>query len=189
MLGAAMLARTAKLSGNRGYSDVARSAMEYSCTRQLVDGAWYYAELNNMHWIDNFHTGYNLDSLKCYLDATGETNYESNLRKGFNYYIEHFFEHNGCPKYYHKRAHPIDIQCAAQAIETLTLLADYDDRALPTASKVADWTINKMQDKSGHFYYRIYPWGVMKTPMLHWGQATMYKALTSLLLRLQASNN
>jgi hypothetical protein len=42
-----------------------------------------------------------------------------------------------------------------------------------------------MQDPDGHFYYRIYPGGIKaKTPMLHWAQATMYKALANLLLRL-----
>jgi hypothetical protein len=187
MLGAAMLARTAKHSGNVRYRQVARDAMEYSCARQLANGAWYYAEASNMQWIDNFHTGYNLDSLKCYLDSTGERDYEANLRNGLNYYIERFIESSGRPKYYHNRAYPIDIQCAAQAIETLTSFSDHSDRALPTALSVADWTIKNMQSSGGHFYYRIYPWGVMKTPMLHWGQATMYKALASLLARLQTS--
>ena len=68
MLGAAMLARTAKHTGNREYLEVARSAMEYSCSRQLADGSWRYGEDPKYHWIDNFHTGYNLDSLKCYIE-------------------------------------------------------------------------------------------------------------------------
>ena len=38
----------------------ASAAMEYSCTRQLADGAWWYGEEPEYHWIDNFHTGYNL---------------------------------------------------------------------------------------------------------------------------------
>jgi len=48
--------------------------------------------------------------------------------------------------------------------------------------KVADWTIENMQDPSGYFYYRQYPLGVKaKAPMLHWAQAVMYKAITQLL--------
>jgi hypothetical protein len=38
-----------------------------------------------------------------------------------------------------------------------------------------------MQDRSGYFHYRIYPLFSAKAPMIHWGQATMYKGLTSLL--------
>ena len=67
-----MLARTAKHTGNREYLEVARSAMEYSVTRQLPDGSWWYAEYPNHQWIDNFHTGYNLDSLKCYIENSGD---------------------------------------------------------------------------------------------------------------------
>jgi len=49
MLGAAMLARTAKHTGNREYIEVARSAMEYSCSRQRADGSWWYAEVPKYH--------------------------------------------------------------------------------------------------------------------------------------------
>jgi len=50
---------------------------------------------------------------------------------------------------------------------------------------VAAWTIRHMQDEDGYFYYRQYPLMKAKTPMLHWGQATMFKALAHLLLRLK----
>src|SRR5262249_10542001 len=103
MLGAAMLARTAKHTGNRQYVAVARSAMEYSCARQRPDGAWPYGESQAFHWIDNFHTGYNLDSLKTYLDSTGDEKWKECLRAGLRYYVANFFEPDGCPKYYHSR--------------------------------------------------------------------------------------
>jgi hypothetical protein len=49
------------------------------------------------------------------------------------------------------------------------------------AAKVAVWTIEHMQDKSGYFYYRRYSMGIVnKTPTLHWGQATMLCALAAL---------
>lgn len=181
MLGAAMLARTSKYTGNQDYLNVAKEAMRFSCTRQLPDGSWYYGEFPKYHWIDNFHTGYNLDSLKCYTAYSEDTEFEANLRLGFKYFKENFFEPDGRPKYYHNRAYPIDIQCASQAIDTLAYFSDYDEDALDLALKVAKWTIANMQDKKGFFYYRLYPLMKAKTPMLHWGQATMYKALTHLL--------
>jgi hypothetical protein len=49
------------------------------------------------------------------------------------------------------------------------------------AKKVAAWTIENMQDEDGHFYYRDLGWKKVKTPMLHWGQGTMTKALAVLL--------
>jgi hypothetical protein len=188
MLGAAMLARTAKFAKNDEALSVAKEAMIYSCTRQLANGAWYYAEAPNMHWIDNFHTGYNLDSLKCYRDSSQDYTYDENLKKGLQFLKEHFFEQNGKPKYYHDKTYPVDSQCAAQAIETLALFSDQDDESLELACKVAQWMIENMQDKDGHFYYRQYPLGIKaKTPMLHWGQGTMFKALAQLLLRMEST--
>src|SRR5262249_48788821 len=71
MLGAGLLARAAQHTGDQECRRVARAGMEYSCTRQRSDGSWWYAEEAKYHWIDNFHTGYNLDSLHDYLEATG----------------------------------------------------------------------------------------------------------------------
>jgi len=186
MLGAAMLARTAKFTRDKKAMKVAKEAMEYSCSRQLANGAWYYGEESKHHWIDNFHTGYNLDSLKCYIDNTNDRCFEKNLRRGFEYYRRDFFEQNGRPKYYHNRVYPVDIQCASQAINTLAYFSDCDGSSLDLALKVAKWTIENMQDIAGYFYYRELPWIKVKTPMLHWGQATMYKALALLLSRIEA---
>jgi len=103
------------------------------------------------------------------------------------YLKEHFFEDDGCPKYYNDRKYPIDIQCAAQAIDTLTFLSDLDPTSLPLAEKVAQWTIDHMQGRDGHFYYRDLGWAMNKTPMLHWGQGTMFKALAHLSEELAAN--
>jgi rhamnogalacturonyl hydrolase YesR len=182
MLGAAMLARTAKFTRNKTALNVAKSAMEYSCSRQRTDGSWFYGEGEKTHWIDNFHTGYNLDSLKCYMENTNDTDYEDTLKKGLKFFRESFFESNGRPKYYHNRVFPVDIQCASQAIDTLAYFSGYDSKCLDLGIKVAQWTIDNMQDKRGYFYFRVLPGVKAKTPMLHWGQATMYKALSNLCL-------
>jgi rhamnogalacturonyl hydrolase YesR len=181
MLGAALLARVGQLTDNNEALALAREAMLYSCSRQNADGAWYYGEAPKYHWIDNFHTGYNLDSLKRYRDAAGDRQFDECLRKGFAYFKKTFFEAGGRPKYYHDNPYPIDIQCAAQAIDTLTSFSGEDPESLALARKVAHWTIDNMQDQDGHFYYRDLGWAVNRTPMLHWGQGTMFKALAHLL--------
>ena len=183
MLGAGFLARVAKHTGNQECREVARSAMEYTCSRQRSDGSWWYAESHEYHWIDNFHTGYNLDALKHYMDATGDKSFRQNFERGLEFYKANFFEENGRPKYYHTRTYPVDIQCAAQAIDTLASVSDEDPTSLLLANRVASWTIRNMQDKRGYFYFRQYPLVMAKIPMLHWGQATMFKALAQLLYR------
>jgi rhamnogalacturonyl hydrolase YesR len=189
MLGAAALARASRHLGRQDYADAARSAMRYSCLSMRPDGSWWYAEDARYHWIDNFHTGYNLDSLKCYIDNTGDTEFSGHLDRGLRFFKDNLFEASGRPKYYHSRPYPIDIQCASQAIDTLSYFAPGDPESLALAIKVADWTIRNMQGRDGHFYYRKYPLGVTaRTPMLHWGQATMYKALAHLIDRLSPPN-
>ncbi len=186
MMAAALLARTAKHVGNAEYLHLAKDAMKYSCTRQLPNGAWYYGEDPKYHWIDNFHTGYNLDSLRMYMGSTGDRSYEDNLRRAFRFFVDNFIEESGRPKYYHNRAYPVDSQCISQTIETLANFADYDGSALELGQKVAKWTIDNMQDREGYFYYRQYPLMKARTPMLHWAQATTYKALTLLMSKLKS---
>jgi rhamnogalacturonyl hydrolase YesR len=180
MLGAALLAKVAAHTKDHQALELAKEAMTYSCTRQNRDGAWFYGEEPKYHWIDNFHTGYNLDCLKRYIDSTGDREFEPALQRGFAYFKLHFFEPDGRPKYYYDKAEPIDIQCAAQSIDTLAFFSDSDPHSVELAAKVARWTIDHMQAPDGHFYYRDLGWKKIKIPMLHWGQGTMFKALAHL---------
>lgn len=184
MLSAALLARVAKFTHEEELRTVARQAVDYTVGAQLASGAWWYGEAENLHWIDNFHTGYVLDSLWCYCESTGDFRHRAAFDKGARYFIDHFFLEDGTPKYYSNRTWPIDIQCASQAIETLTLLGRiYSDPSIRfQARKVADWTVSHMQDPSGYFYFRRLPFIVNRTPTLHWGQATMLHALAFLVL-------
>jgi hypothetical protein len=187
MLGAALLACVGVRTGDSALGELASDAMQYSCARQNTDGAWYYAEDRMYHWIDNFHSGYNLDCLKRYADSTGDRSFDPHFRTGYEYYVGHFFDADGRPKYYHDKAQPIDIQCAAQSIDTLAYCSDFDSASLALAIKVAHWTIRNMQAEDGHFYYRDLGWKKIKTPMFHWGQGTMFKALAHLLSKLTVS--
>lgn len=186
LLGAAMLASAYKHTQKKEYLEVARSAIEYSCSRQLPDGSWWYAEDPKYHWIDNFHTGYNLDCLKTYTECTGDEAFKSHMIKGLKFYKENLFEPDGLPKYYHNKAYPVDSQCASQAIETLASFSSLDPECLDLSLKVARWTIDNMFDnRHGYFYFRILPFGIKnKIPMLHWAQATMFKGLALLHMKL-----
>ncbi|MGB5156744.1 MAG: hypothetical protein WBN77_04815 [Desulfobacterales bacterium] len=186
MLAAAMLAKTAKYNSNQEYLRLAKEAVTYTCTRQLPDGSWLYGEEPKYHWIDNFHTGYNLDALKCYIENTNDKTFEDSLKKGFVFFKNNFFEPTGRPKYYHNRTYPIDSQCCSQAIETLANFSGYDESSLELGVRVAKWTIENMQDQTGYFYFMRYPYMTLKVPMIHWAQATTYKAMSMLLKALNS---
>jgi len=184
MLGAGFLARVYSVIKRKELADVARKAMTYSCNCQLPSGAWYYGEAETYHWIDNWHTAYNLDSLRWYIKSAEDEEFLSNLKKGYYFYKSHFFEKDVKPKYYFNKLYLVDIQCASQGIDTLCFFSEDDPEALHLAQKVAKWTINNMQDKNGYFYFRKLRWKTVKIPMLHWGQATMLSALAHLYLKL-----
>jgi hypothetical protein len=189
MIGAAFLAGAAGITQNDKYLQIARQAMEYSCSSQLPDGGWYYGEDPMFHWIDIFHTGYNLDSLKRYACASHDPSFDDHLRRGFAYFRRNFFETSGRVKYYFDRVTPIDIQCASQAIDTLLLFCDRDPDCVGVAENTARWYAEHMQGRDGHFYFRRYPFGICnKAAMIHWGQATMHKALANLILHLRVES-
>ncbi|MGC2528177.1 MAG: hypothetical protein WA639_10545 [Candidatus Acidiferrum sp.] len=180
-LGASLLARTYSYTRNEAYRSLAQKAIQYTANHQRADASWYYGEGANVHWVDNFHTAYVLDSFKYYITATGDDRFQGKLYAGYTYWKSVFFLPDGSPRYYDYKTLPIDIQCSSQAIDTLVFFHDQDPEGLPLALKVAKWTIENMQDRTGYFYYRRYsPWLVNKTPTLHWGQATMLCALAGL---------
>ena len=180
-LAASLLVRTDSHTHNQAYRDLAEKAFQYTAQHQRPDGSWYYAEYTNSHWVDNFHTGYVLDCFKHYLEITGDDRFTATMDAGYEYWKATFFLPDGTPRYYDHKTLPIDIQCCSQAIDTLVFFSDRDPESLSLAMKVARWTIEHMQDRTGYFYYRRYsPWLVNKTPTLHWGQATMLCALAGL---------
>ncbi len=79
------------------------------------------------------------------------------MMNGYDYWKSTFFLADGTPRYYHNKIAPIDIQCSSQAIDTLVFFEDCDAQSPALALKVADWTIEHMQDRTGYFYYRRYP--------------------------------
>jgi len=191
LLGAGVLAEIYTLTGSLECKDLAAQAVEYGVNCQRVDGSWYYGEESKYHWIDNWHTAYNLDSLITYQMETGSKQFDVSIKKGLDFYIKHFFREDGAPKYYWNREYKFDIQSASQSIDTLIVFSKYynDKKLIDLAKKVADWTIKNMQDPSGYFYLWKNNRFTNKTPTLHWGAGTMFRALSSLIFALSKNEN
>lgn len=181
MLGASFLARANEYVASDEQLDVAREAVNYTINNQREDGSWFYGEPLKLHWVDNFHTAYVLDSLKHFVNVTNDPNPKRALILGYDYWKKTFIREDGKPSYYSNRLYPIDIQCSSQAIDTLVFFSNHDPDAIESAGKIAIWTVENMQDSKGFFYFRKYPIFTNKTPMQHWGQGTMLCALAGLL--------
>jgi len=181
LLGSKLLARVYSITGESILIDEARKSVNYCCKAQNEDGSWPYGKFHFHQWIDNFHTGYNLECISDYMKFSGDHSFETNLTKGFNYYINTFFIDNGIPKYYNNSLYPIDIHAPAQLVITLIRLGKFhENREL--VDKVLSWTIDNMQSENGFFFYQINKYFKTKIPYMRWSQAWMFYALSEYLL-------
>lgn len=180
ILGAKILALCYHHTRNEEYLRLASSTIRACCECQREDGAWAYGMLPVQSWVDSFHTGYNLDGIHTYREVTGDTSFDTYFDKGFRYYIDNFFEADGCPKYYDNRKYPIDIHCPGQLFVTLSTTHRFDEYA-PLAQKVAAWTIRNMQASQGYFYYQLKRGISSRIPYMRWSNAFMFNALSHYL--------
>ena len=181
LLGSRLLSFCYKYTGNEEYRNLAEQSIKACCAGQKENGAWVYGMLPVQSWVDSFHTGYNLDALIAYQEQTADNKYNKYIEKGFEYYIQNFFEADGTPKYYDNRTYPIDIHCPGQLLVTLARLhktEEYKD----IAEKVINWTIRNMQDKKGYFYYQLKPGVSSKISYMRWSNAFMFNALSHYIL-------
>src|SRR6266446_5262699 len=182
LLGAATLLRWWKHSGDSTCFDLAQRAIAWTLPQINPDGSWHYGAGARYRWIDNFHTAYNIDCLVAAHELGGESVVpEAVIEKSYRFWTSNFFLQDGTPKYYHARIYPLDIQCAAQAIETLSKLRSRFADAGPLADRVLAWTLRHMQKKNGAFRYQIRRLWANNLEAIHWGQSTMLAALGAYL--------
>ena len=185
-LAAALFCRVYKHTGETRFLEPALRVTRYCAAQQRADGSWLYGDGPTQGWVDNFHTGFNLGALRSISQSLGTSEFESNIRLGFEFYINHFFRRDGAPRYFHDRTYPIDIHCVAQSILTLMEFQNLDSRALPLAQSVFGWAMDHMWDDRGFFYYRVLRSVTIRTPYMRWAQAWMLLALSALVCELQA---
>jgi len=182
LLGSKLLARVYNYTHEDVLIEAAGKSVAFCCDRQQPDGSWSYGTLDFHKWIDNFHTGYNLECIADFMRFTGDHSYDANLQRGFDYYNNTFFSDNGVPKYYNNSVYPIDIHAPAQLIITLSKLGKLDEHRI-LADKVLNWTIDSMQSEDGFFYYQINRYFSSRIPYMRWAQAWMFYALSEYLLQ------
>lgn len=188
LLGVVALLRAWRHTGNRAHYDLARQALNWSVERINPDGSWYYGDRPMQHWIDNYHTGYNLDCLVRARELAGpEFVPDGVIERTYDFWIHHLFDPDDAPRFYHDNPYPRDIQATAQAIESLAKYSRYDPAALDRALRVCAWALQHMRKKNGSFRYRIYRHRTNNLETIHWGQATMLSAMGHVLYHARKS--
>ena len=177
LLGAKLLSLVYKYTQESHLLDEAKKVVSYVCKRQYQDGSWSYGTLPFHQWIDNFHTGYNLECIHVYRTVSGDTSYDEYFDKGMSYYLTTFFTDEGISKYYNNSIFPIDIHAPAQLIVTLAKCGNFtSQKAL--VDRVLNWTIINMQSPKGYFYYQKKKHVTSGIPYIRWAQSWMFYAFS-----------
>jgi len=179
LLGASLLIRLYKLTGEPVLRNTALESLAYTMKYQREDGSWYYAETQMQSWIDSFHTGFNLEAVRRFLDAGEAQEYRVGFEKGVKFYAENFFLQDGTPKYYHNRVYPIDIHAPAEAI---VFFSSEGEQYRELTDRIVKWTLANMYDPKGYFYFHKGRRFTNKISYMRWGQAWMFHALTEYYL-------
>jgi hypothetical protein len=175
---ASVLAQFARQANQPQWLEPARRLVCYVVRRQTDYHAWFYTDPPGDSPIrhDNYHTGFILDALSNYMDATGEREWQPQYDAGLAFYAEHLFEPSGAPRWMSDREYPYDIHGAAQGILTFSRhMNTHGELAL----RIADWSLNEMYSQEGRFYHQRTRWYTKKFTQLRWCNAWMVRALAA----------
>src|SRR5690606_5872518 len=100
LLGSRLLARVYAFTKEEQLLMEAKRSVAFACDRQKADGSWAYGTYAFHQWIDNFHTGYNLECISDYIRYSGDNTCQENLDGGFEFYINTFVTEEDVSKYY-----------------------------------------------------------------------------------------
>jgi len=182
------LARLSSLTSNNEIQSIAKKIYRYTVNRQNSDGSFYYygseqpsnpyvAKL--LKTIDHYHTGFVLRTMNSIYWTLKLKESSTPIESGVNYYLNNLFD-DFIPKFMPHKKYPINIHSISEALLTLNEFSNHN-KAKEKLEKLLPCAIQKFQDRTGYFYYSIWPFRKVKIAYHRWGQAWMFFALTELL--------
>lgn len=179
LLACSVAVRTAALLGDPLDSRV-EEAVVTSSSAQRSDGSWPYAASSIGSWVDNFHTGYVLESLsRCSVLVGG---LESSLALGFDYWERELFASHGEPRPRPDRRFPRDAHDYAQAIDTWLSATSWREGALARADGTAALLIRDLLNPRGYVNFQRGRLLTNRVPFIRWTTAPTFRALAGLEL-------
>jgi hypothetical protein len=182
----ALCRRVAHHTGESALDTLGARALRFVVRNQNPDGSWFYARGPRGRWIDGFHTAYVLESLQEAVLLHGDRDTEPALRRGVEFYTRALFDADAMPRYTAASRYPLDVQNAAQAIQTLARLAWLDTAHRDAAERTAQAVIAQLfhftvAGERGYFIASRGRVFANRVPFVRWGQAPMLLALDQLL--------
>jgi polysaccharide biosynthesis protein VpsJ len=179
LLVAGFLARASRALDDEGIAAPVLGTVATTLDAQRGDGAWPYAEAPERDWVDNFHTGYVLQSLSYCVDVPGV---RTALERGYAYWMGHLFLQDGSPKYFPDRAYPLDAQAYSQAVETHVAMIGVVGGAHDHARRAAEVLVATMVAPDGGVYFQRHRRWTNRIAFVRWSAAPTFRALAGLLL-------
>ena len=186
LLATEILAKTYSISPQPDLKEKVIKAVDWVLSHQKEDGCWNYSidpKTSNERQQIDFHQGYVLESIfeiKKNLNIMNEK-WENSIKKGIKFYKEQQFFNDGRSYWRWPQKWPIEIHNQTQGIITFTKLHKYYPDSKKFAVIIAKWTIENMQSKKGHFYYRNFKFHKHKISYMRWSNAWMLLALSHIL--------
>lgn len=186
LLAAEILAYDDYLQGTTKHKEIIKKVLNFSLHHQNEDGSWFYSlhpkTGKPKNQID-FHQGYMVETIHriCEVADLWTDELKECMRKGLDFYIEKQFDKDGASLWRYPGKWPVDIHNQSQGIITFAMFKSYDERYLPFAKKIAEWTTQNMQGGNGAFYYQKWPLISNKVPYMRWNQGWMMVALATLI--------
>ena len=180
----ALIGQVAKHTKEPELNQIAYRLINYVVDKQTNYGAWFYTYPPEDSHIthDNYHTGFILDTILDYMDASQSDFFIDSYHKGLKYYHNNLFLENGAPKWMNDKVYPFDIHGSAQGIITFCKAARFNPDYGDFACKIADWAIKNLYNhKKGYFYYQQGMFFKHKFTLMRWCNAWMCRALSELL--------
>ena len=188
LLAAEILAYSDYAFDKKDNQEIIRKVFDFTMAHQNSDGSWYYSfepETGKPKKQIDFHQGYVLETIKriCEYSAIDIKDYDNQIKSGLLFYRGNQFTDEGIAYWRIPKKWPVDVHNQSQGIITFSLFKEYDPEYLYFASKIAEWTIENMQDLKGNFYYQKWPLITNKVSYMRWNQAWIMLAFT---MRLQS---
>ncbi|MDO9695448.1 MAG: hypothetical protein Q7W56_12020 [Candidatus Latescibacteria bacterium] len=184
LFGARILAQAAAHGGPDASArrEAARRATDWVVSRQREDGSWVYGEAAHWGWIDNLHTGYNLETIDRLATLLGDDRWEEALRRGLDFYRRALFLEDGTPRYYTTSLYPLDPHSFAQGALTFLSLRRLQPDAVAFADRILGRGIEELWDeRRGGFRFQKHRRHTQPAIHLRWSQAWMFRALCARL--------
>lgn len=179
LFGSSLMAKAFRLTNEEKFLSISEETLKTTIKHQRSDGSWFYGREGKHHWIDSFHTCYNLLSLKEFMINTGRRTYEDNLINGLNYYVNNFLTNDYVVKYFNNKIYPIDIHCLTVGIITLIELNEYLKNK-EIFINIYKFLAKNFRNKDGFFYFRKYKLYKNKISYIRWNQAWSLLCLAKL---------